>query len=521
MEPFEIMVSESQERMVCVVEPERVDEVLAVCARWEVNGTVDRRGHRHAAGCACSTDGEVVGDIPVPALVDDCPVYELEPAPPATPLYPAPPRVLRRRARRRRTTLLGAARLRQPRLAPLGVRAVRLARRLAHRAPAGGVRRRRPGDRPGAAGRRDAPRPGIAVSIDGNGRRVACDPYRGAVEAVLECSANLACAGAEPLGPDQLPELRQPGEAAHRLAALARGGRPRPTPAARSASRSSAATSRSTTRAARARSTRRRSSAWSASCRTRGRPAGSASPPTATSSRSSPRASWAPALARVRAGQAARRAARRTRCPPPTSASCTPLHAAVRQGVRSGALRSAHDVAEGGLAVALAECCVASGRGATRRPRAPRGEDGAVRRGPGRVRRLRARARRWRAFGATVRDARRGGRRRPAPRARGRPVELPVAELRRVHAEGLAGACTDAAGSRPPPVPLPFAPRTRAPPEPSCPRRPRRSARRVRRLRRLRARPRRRPAGLLRALRAPAPRAGVGGHRRPPRAAGS
>ena len=40
------------------------------------------------------------------------------------------------------------------------------------------------------------------------------------------------------------------------------------------------------------------------------------------------------------------------------------MHAAIRQGVRSGALRSAHDVAEGGLAVALAECCVASGLGA-------------------------------------------------------------------------------------------------------------------------------------------------------------
>jgi phosphoribosylformylglycinamidine synthase len=38
------------------------------------------------------------------------------------------------------------------------------------------------------------------VAIDGNGRRVACDPYRGAIEAVLECAANLACAGAEPLG---------------------------------------------------------------------------------------------------------------------------------------------------------------------------------------------------------------------------------------------------------------------------------------------------------------------------------
>ena len=38
------------------------------------------------------------------------------------------------------------------------------------------------------------------MSIDGNGRRVAADPYRGTVAAVLECAANLACVGAEPLG---------------------------------------------------------------------------------------------------------------------------------------------------------------------------------------------------------------------------------------------------------------------------------------------------------------------------------
>ena len=41
---------------------------------------------------------------------------------------------------------------------------------------------------------------GLAMSIDGNGRRVACDPYIGAAEAVCECAANLACVGAEPLG---------------------------------------------------------------------------------------------------------------------------------------------------------------------------------------------------------------------------------------------------------------------------------------------------------------------------------
>ena len=40
MEPFEIMVSESQERMLAVVEPARVDEVLALCERWETGAAV-------------------------------------------------------------------------------------------------------------------------------------------------------------------------------------------------------------------------------------------------------------------------------------------------------------------------------------------------------------------------------------------------------------------------------------------------------------------------------------------------
>ena len=39
LQPFEIMVSESQERMLCVVEPERLDEVVAVCERWETLAT--------------------------------------------------------------------------------------------------------------------------------------------------------------------------------------------------------------------------------------------------------------------------------------------------------------------------------------------------------------------------------------------------------------------------------------------------------------------------------------------------
>ena len=95
LEPFEIMISESQERMLCVVEPERLQEVLAVCARWEVDGTAigkvtDTRRLRVFDG------GELVGDLPVTALVDECPTYDLEPAEPATPIYPAPPVVFER-----------------------------------------------------------------------------------------------------------------------------------------------------------------------------------------------------------------------------------------------------------------------------------------------------------------------------------------------------------------------------------------------------------------------------------------
>src|SRR5204863_6855511 len=47
---------------------------------------------------------------------------------------------------------------------------------------------------------RDGGTGALAVSIDCNGRRVACDPYSGTVEAVLEGAQNLACVGAEPLG---------------------------------------------------------------------------------------------------------------------------------------------------------------------------------------------------------------------------------------------------------------------------------------------------------------------------------
>jgi phosphoribosylformylglycinamidine synthase len=190
MEPWEIMVSESQERMLCVCTPERVDEVVSVCEKWEVHGVrigsvIEERVLR------VLRDGEVVGEMPVEALVDDCPLYDLSPAPPDAGLYPAPPRTLPDGVTEPRSILL--ALLASPNIAS----------RLPLFEQYDCIVQSRTVRRPEQADAAVLALPGggaLAVSIDGSGRRVACDPYTGTVEAVLECAANLACTGAEPLG---------------------------------------------------------------------------------------------------------------------------------------------------------------------------------------------------------------------------------------------------------------------------------------------------------------------------------
>ncbi len=188
MEPFEIMVSESQERMLAVVEPAKVPEVLAACERWqtgaaEIGAVTDTSHIRVLRG------GETVGDIPVEALVDGCPLYDLAPEKATGWIYRnedvlgeqavaaillallASPSVASKRwAFEQYDSVVGSRTVRRPESADAAVLAI----------PEAGN--------------------AIAISIDGNGRRVACDPYAGTVEAVLECTQNLACVGAEPLG---------------------------------------------------------------------------------------------------------------------------------------------------------------------------------------------------------------------------------------------------------------------------------------------------------------------------------
>ena len=74
MEPWEVMISESQERMLAVVEPEKVDEVLRLAERYELVGVVVGRVAGHG-DLRVIHHGEVVGTVPAEYLAD-APVYE-------------------------------------------------------------------------------------------------------------------------------------------------------------------------------------------------------------------------------------------------------------------------------------------------------------------------------------------------------------------------------------------------------------------------------------------------------------
>ena len=185
MEPWEVMISESQERMVAVIRPQMLEAVEALCDRWELHhaviGEVTDTGNLRALW-----DGDVVGEIPARFLTDECPRYRIEPQPRAepepvaAPVAPELPRVLlellaspniRSRASiyRRYDHLVGSRTVRRP-----GLDAA--------------VLRLRPGHR------------GLAVSLDGQGRIARLDPRTGGSLAVLEAARNVACAGGEPVG---------------------------------------------------------------------------------------------------------------------------------------------------------------------------------------------------------------------------------------------------------------------------------------------------------------------------------
>ena len=189
MEPFEIMVSESQERMLCVIEPKDVEAVRAICDKWEVSSAAigevtDTRLMR------IYSDDELVGEMPVEALVDDCPIYDLAPQKPEEQLYDAPP-----------VRLDASAGFGDALVALVGSPNISSRRPLFEQYDP--IVQSRTVRRPEQADAAVLVLPNgsaLAASIDGNGRRVAADPYRGTLGVVLECASNLACVGAQPLG---------------------------------------------------------------------------------------------------------------------------------------------------------------------------------------------------------------------------------------------------------------------------------------------------------------------------------
>ncbi len=197
LEPWEVMISESQERMVAVVRPERLADVEAVCERWELHravvGEVTESGVLRAFW-----DGDVVGEIPARLLTDECPRYVVERAPRLAPDErpvtdaPAPGRAL--------LELLGSDELRSR--AFVYRRYDQLVQSRTVRRPGldAAVLRLRPSYR------------GLALALDGQGRMGALDPFTGGALAVLEAARNVACAGGRPLGVTDCLNLGNPGK---------------------------------------------------------------------------------------------------------------------------------------------------------------------------------------------------------------------------------------------------------------------------------------------------------------------
>ena len=207
MTPYEIMLSESQERMLLVAKRGREAEVERIFEKWDLHAV--RIGEVTSDGVLRVKDrGSVVAEIPNRALTDEAPLYRR----PAT-----EPEYLRE-AQRLDLESLGD---RSPEkralhgtghvargfqsggdfLALLGSPTIG-SKRWVYRQYDHMVRTSTinlPGMGAGVVRVRGTDR-ALALSVDGNGRYCYLDPHRGAMLAVAEAARNVACAGARPLG---------------------------------------------------------------------------------------------------------------------------------------------------------------------------------------------------------------------------------------------------------------------------------------------------------------------------------
>ena len=190
MTPYEILLSESQERMLVVAEPERIPQIQAVCAKWELSATAI--GQVTDDGIfRVRHDGRTVVAIPGQRLLEDCPVY-----------YPEARESEAARARR------AALDVREPVVDLEGALELLLdhpniaSKRWVYEQYDSTVQASTVLPPGSDAGVLQVPGTefGLALTVDCNPRLVSLDPYEGGKAAVAEAARNVACTGALPLG---------------------------------------------------------------------------------------------------------------------------------------------------------------------------------------------------------------------------------------------------------------------------------------------------------------------------------
>ncbi len=190
MTPYEIMLSESQERMLLVVAKGREAEVQKVFKKWELDaveiGRVTGDGMLRVR-----MHGALVAEVPVRALTEEAPIYE---KPIERPRWLAPLQAFDP------LSLSESASYEQALLALLAAPTVAskewVWRQYDHQV---GINTLILPGSDAAVLRIKGTRKAIAVTTDGNSRYAVLDPYAGAAMAVAEAARNLTCAGARPL----------------------------------------------------------------------------------------------------------------------------------------------------------------------------------------------------------------------------------------------------------------------------------------------------------------------------------